>query len=243
MVDEKKLEDPSSSNYIYIDADEKNRESSSLGGKHTAIVTTQQISGKSTTNPDDFELVKDKIESMTLEDAKEIISELLEFHKHDINFQDTTYKRMELLLKGHEASGCSPEDYEYEIKSEAAVCKYFSPYPEVRAVTEPFDDPTTPVETFRAHILGYIWAVIGQFINSFFASRFPTITITSPVCQLFLYPCGKLCEKVLPDWGFTFRGTRHSLNPGPWNYKEQIWFQNPVDSINPTYGFGFCWFA
>ncbi|GME72922.1 unnamed protein product [Ambrosiozyma monospora] len=159
---------------------------------------------------------------MTLEDAKEIISELLEFHKHDINFQDTTYKRMEQLLQGPEAAGCSPEDYAYECKTHAAVCKYFSPYPEVRAVTEPVDDPSLPVETFRAHILGYIWAVIGQFINSFFNSRFPNITINSAVCQLFLYPCGKACEYILPDWGFTFRGTRHSLNPGPWNYKEQM---------------------
>jgi hypothetical protein len=27
---------------------------------------------------------------------------------------------------------------------------------------------------------------------------------------------------ILPDWGFTVRGTRHSLNPGPWTYKEQM---------------------
>ncbi|GME72920.1 unnamed protein product [Ambrosiozyma monospora] len=223
MADEKKLEDPLSSKHIDIGAGEVDRDSSSLSEKHTTFISsTEHISGKSTTNPKDFEHVKDKIATMTVDDAKEIISELLEFHKHDLNFQDNTYKRMQELLKGPEAAGCSPEDYEYEIKSEAAVCKYFSPYPEVRAVTEPYDDENIPVETFRAHILGYIWAVIGQFINSFFASRFPTITITSPVCQLFLYPCGKACEYILPDWGFTFRGTRHSLNPGPWTYKEQM---------------------
>ncbi len=33
---------------------------------------------------------------------------------------------------------------------------------------------------------------------------------------------GHLCAKVLPDWGFTFRGKRHSLNPGPWTVKEQL---------------------
>jgi OPT family small oligopeptide transporter len=27
---------------------------------------------------------------------------------------------------------------------------------------------------------------------------------------------------VLPDWGITVMGTRHSLNPGPWNFKEQM---------------------
>jgi hypothetical protein len=29
-------------------------------------------------------------------------------------------------------------------------------------------------------------------------------------------------EFALPDWGITVRGTRHSLNPGPWNFKEQM---------------------
>jgi OPT oligopeptide transporter protein len=27
---------------------------------------------------------------------------------------------------------------------------------------------------------------------------------------------------VLPDWGFTIRGTRYTLNPGPWSSKEQL---------------------
>jgi hypothetical protein len=25
-----------------------------------------------------------------------------------------------------------------------------------------------------------------------------------------------------PDWGITVWGVRHSLNPGPWNFKEQM---------------------
>jgi OPT family small oligopeptide transporter len=37
-----------------------------------------------------------------------------------------------------------------------------------------------------------------------------------------LYPCAKLLEAVLPDWGVTVMGTRHSLNPGPWTFKEQM---------------------
>lgn len=35
-------------------------------------------------------------------------------------------------------------------------------------------------------------------------------------------PVGKFLEKVLPDWGFTLFGTRHSLNPGPFNLKEHM---------------------
>lgn len=31
-----------------------------------------------------------------------------------------------------------------------------------------------------------------------------------------------MLEKVLPDWGLTVWGIRHSLNPGPWTFKEQM---------------------
>ena len=39
---------------------------------------------------------------------------------------------------------------------------------------------------------------------------------------MLLFPCGKLMEKALPDWGVVVAGTRHSLNPGPWTFKEQM---------------------
>lgn len=37
-----------------------------------------------------------------------------------------------------------------------------------------------------------------------------------------MFPCAKFLEFVLPDWGVTVFGTRHSLNPGPWTFKEQM---------------------
>lgn len=40
--------------------------------------------------------------------------------------------------------------------------------------------------------------------------------------QILLYPCAKFLEWALPDWGITVFGTRHSLNPGPWTFKEQM---------------------
>ncbi|GMG55745.1 unnamed protein product [Ambrosiozyma monospora] len=129
---------------------------------------------------------------------------------------------MQDLLKGPEAVGLSHAEYEYEVKVLSGVCKFFSPYPEVRSVTKPYDDPSIPVETIRAYFLGFMWSVIGQYINSFFNSRFPSISLSSPVCQTLMYPCGKFLETVLPDWGLTIGGNRHSLNPGPWTYKEQM---------------------
>ncbi|GME90334.1 unnamed protein product [Ambrosiozyma monospora] len=164
----------------------------------------------------------DKVDALSLEEALEIMRGLLHDHKNDINFAAATYQRMEKLVEGPEAVGLSPADYEYEVKVLSGVCKFFSPYPEVRSVARPYDDPSIPVETIRAYFLGFAWSVIGQYINSFFNSRFPSITLSSSVCQTLLYPCGKFLELVLPDWGFNLFGTRYSLNPGPWSYKEQM---------------------
>ncbi|KAH8885378.1 hypothetical protein GQ53DRAFT_770245 [Thozetella sp. PMI_491] len=35
-------------------------------------------------------------------------------------------------------------------------------------------------------------------------------------------PVGKAAERFLPDWGITLFGVRHSLNPGPFNFKEHM---------------------
>lgn len=46
--------------------------------------------------------------------------------------------------------------------------------------------------------------------------------LSGTVIQILLFPCGKFLTWVLPDWGLTVAGTRHSLNPGPWTFKEQM---------------------
>ncbi|KAI7650192.1 OPT-domain-containing protein, partial [Hortaea werneckii] len=155
------------------------------------------------------------------EDCREILKTLLKEHDNDYNFATAQRKKLESLVKGP-GDGQDEEQWELELKSETAINKFYSPYPEVRAVTDPEDDPDTPCETIRAHLLGYLWASVAQFVNSMFNSRFPQVNITSAVMQVFLYPCGMLLAWILPDWGFKAFGTRISLNPGPWTYKEQI---------------------
>ena len=59
-------------------------------------------------------------------------------------------------------------------------------------------------------------------MSTFFNSRFPSIGLNGSVIQILLYPCAKFLELVLPDWGVSVWGVRHSLNPGPWNFKEQM---------------------
>jgi hypothetical protein len=40
--------------------------------------------------------------------------------------------------------------------------------------------------------------------------------------QLLLAPCGLFMARALPHWGMNIHGTRHSLNPGAWSAREQI---------------------
>lgn len=40
--------------------------------------------------------------------------------------------------------------------------------------------------------------------------------------QLLLVPMGRAMALTLPDWGINIRGTRYTLNPGPWTAKEQL---------------------
>ncbi|RDW82268.1 OPT-domain-containing protein [Coleophoma cylindrospora] len=159
------------------------------------------------------------INSMTEEEAIAIIKESLAFHADDWNFPTDMRERMKRLLEGPKLYG---EFYDRDLRIDATMMRYSSPYPGVRAVAEPLDNTNVPVETIRAYFLGIGWAVIGTFMATFFNSRFPSITLGGSVIQIFLYPCAKFLEFVLPDWGLTIMGTRHSLNPGPWTFKEQM---------------------
>lgn len=170
---------------------------------------------------DDIDYVMDKIELLTVEECKVIIKKLLEDHEYDYNFASSQRVKLAALAEGP-LDGQTTEEWELELKTETAVNKFYSPYPEVRAVATPTDDVNIPCETIRAHLLGYMWAILAQFTNSLFNSRYPSITLSSAVAQILLYPCGKFLAWALPDWGFTIGGTRHSLNPGPWSYKEQM---------------------
>ncbi|KAK4442623.1 oligopeptide transporter 2 [Podospora aff. communis PSN243] len=169
---------------------------------------------------DDIEHVIDKIDTLTVE-CRVILQKLLKDHEYDYNFGSSQREKTSNLLQGP-ADGDTTKEWELKLKTETAVNHFYSPCPEVRSVTEPADDVSIPSETIRAHLLGYMWAVIAQFTNSLFNSRFPAITLSSAVAQILLYPCSYALAWILPDWGFTFRGKRVSLNPGPWSYKEQM---------------------
>lgn len=162
----------------------------------------------------------DKYLAMTSEEALAILHKAVEYHDGDVNFPADVMDKILLIVQGPEAYGTNIETYESDMKVEATLIHYHSPYPEVRSVTDPFDTDES-CDTFRAYFWGLLWSLVGTGVNQIFSPRNPSISLTAGILQILMMPCGRATE-YLPDWGFTFRGKRHSINPGPWTYKEQM---------------------
>jgi hypothetical protein len=130
------------------------------------------------------EYLLEKINDTTTEEAVEIVAEALVFHDDDWNFPTDMRARLKRLLDGPKTYG---EFYERDLKLDAAIIKWSSPYPEVRSACDPRDPGDEPIETFRAYFLGIMWACIGTFFSTFFNSRFPAIcAYSAAVCGMEL---------------------------------------------------------
>ena len=162
----------------------------------------------------DVQLIMDRIIEMNEEEAVEVLVEALDFHKIDPNFPAWTMAKLKELVQGYKACGMSEEDWSFDVKTEAAMLKYHSPYPEVRSVTDPFDDPTEAVETIRAYILGFCFMAGSTALNTFFSPRQPAISLSAIVMQLLLAPCGWAWAKVVPNWHVKIWKWQIPLNHG-----------------------------
>ncbi|KAK7204071.1 OPT oligopeptide transporter protein-domain-containing protein [Myxozyma melibiosi] len=170
-----------------------------------------------------LEFVLDKVRYVSTEEALQILVHAQDYHADDYNFPIDTMDKIDKLVSlsagGKEGTD---EFYDIEMRIEATLMKYYSPYPEVRAVVSPIDDPSAYVETPRAYFIGLFWSAVGSYICELFQPRQPSITLPATVLQLLVYPSGLLLARVLPNWSCTVRGHNISLNPGPWTYKEQM---------------------
>lgn len=180
----------------------------------------------------------DKIEDLTIVHAVEILRDALAEHNGDVNFPSRDYQLIERLVSQTpdnfsqdtqeytkvatgDTESDSLLDWTLETKLEAALIAFHSPYPEVRAVVDPFDDPSMPVETLRVYVISLFWTVLGATINNFFVHRLPSIRLSSSTVQLLLLPSGRLWERIFPDNKMvTVFGRTFNLNPGRWNHKE-----------------------
>ncbi|KAK3317272.1 OPT oligopeptide transporter protein-domain-containing protein [Cercophora scortea] len=163
-------------------------------------------------------------DQMTLDELRNMMGNVFKIHEFDPNFPHTILDKTKEFLSNEDIVA-HPERHEaliYEMKIEAALITNNSPYSEVRSVVDNFDDPTTPSATIRAWVIGLVFSCVLGFVNQLFSIRMPSVSIGSNVAQLLAYPIGKFCERVLPDWGFTLWGVRHSLNPGAFSKKEHM---------------------
>ncbi|KAF8493655.1 OPT oligopeptide transporter [Russula emetica] len=93
-----------------------------------------------------------------------------------------------------------------------------SPYPEVRSAVANTDDPSMPSSTFRAWVVGLIWAVLIPGVNQFFFFRYPSVSISQIVPQVLTFPICKAWARYLPN--VSLFGI--PLNPGPFTIKEHV---------------------
>ncbi|KAJ3576811.1 hypothetical protein NP233_g147 [Leucocoprinus birnbaumii] len=93
-----------------------------------------------------------------------------------------------------------------------------SPYPEVRSAVANFDDPSMPVSTLRAWVLGVVWAILIPGMNQFFYLRYPSVAIGGLVAQLLVFPVGRAWVRFMPCK--TIFGLE--INPGPFTIKEHV---------------------
>lgn len=231
------------------DGEPRNESKSSLGFSlsHEEIITILARMGQPTLyeSLDDLprlaQFMIEKIEGLKIEDAIVILRDTLAEHTGDVNFPLADYHLIERLLahlpkesqldldiSGETKMDSSTLDKTYdtwalEVRLEAALVAFHSPYPEVRAVVDPYDDHTIPAETLRVYVIGLSWTLVGSLINNFFVHRLPSITLSSSTVQLLLLPSGRLWEKTFaPNKKIKILGRYFDINPGPWNYKEMM---------------------
>ncbi|KAK8017489.1 hypothetical protein PG993_013815 [Apiospora rasikravindrae] len=123
----------------------------------------------------DIEYVLNQILSMNEDEAVRILVGAIAHHNDDPNFPAATLVRMRRIVTGSRANcnggnAATPmdpgepaeagitapitkEDCAFELKTEAAIYYHHSPYPEVRSVAIPGNNPSTPFKTVRAYFL------------------------------------------------------------------------------------------
>lgn len=97
-----------------------------------------------------------------------------------------------------------------------------SPYAEVRACVDAFDDTAIPAMTFRMWVIGLPLGALVAAFNQFFLARKPGMVMSVTLSQVAAYPVGRFMAKVLPRRVFHLGRRSFTFNPGPFNIKEHV---------------------
>ncbi|PYH89621.1 OPT oligopeptide transporter family [Aspergillus ellipticus CBS 707.79] len=179
-------------------------------------------------SPDDKEKVGEtttsKIDESDLNTLLEQLKQIVADNELDVNFPSHILEQAREILdaESHHIDLSQLNSVIAECEKQRFLIENDSPYPEVRAVVDPTDDPEVSANTFRAWFLGMVSTIIFTGVNQFFTLRYPTINIYSLVAQLLSYPCGVFLAKVLPTRQWNLLGWKFTLNPGPFNQKEHM---------------------
>lgn len=114
------------------------------------------------------------------------MADAVKLHENDPNFPLDVIGKARRYLYDPEIQA-NPEVHKvliHEMFVEAALIANNSPYVEVRAVVDNHDDPTLPVSTIRAWVIGLFLVAVGALVNQLFEIRQPSIQISSNVAQL-----------------------------------------------------------
>lgn len=172
-------------------------------------------------NGDDKEIYKDDSVDAEQADIIQYLRLVIEENQDDLNFPSRLLHQAAQALEpgvpAHEVN-----DIAMAIRAELQLGQDNSPYAEVRACVDAYDDPTTPVLTFRMWTLGLILVIIGTGLNQFFAPRLPGIYLSVTFAQMIAFPLGCLMARLLPTRVFRFGKYSFTFNPGPFNMKEHM---------------------
>lgn len=114
----------------------------------------------------DFDRAVEAILTLSPDESVACLKEAQRIHARDLTFMDLTRNRIDFLLQGHTACDMTYDDWAYETCKLAGKIHNYSPYPEVRSVTLPYDDPEEPCETIRAWVLGMFWLIGVTVVNT-----------------------------------------------------------------------------
>lgn len=172
---------------------------------------------------DDMELIDSHLQDRTLQEWLEILKESLIYHKGDPLIPVERMKFLESISHGP-SSAQTPLEWEYCVRLEAFLFHEWSIYPEVRAVTRPIDEESDEgYHNFRVYLIGICWGMCGSVLATFFALRFPSISLGGTALQILIAFTGKSIARLpricLPYW----KNKKLVLNSGkPWSFKEQM---------------------